>query len=94
MSITDHAYKRGKERFKFNKQTLDKMALIAFEKGLTHSDTKGRLNKYLTKLWFDYKTCNNVRIYGEVIYFFKDDLLITLYGVPNELKKNVKVCKK
>ena len=90
---TDHAYERAKERLGWKRKVLDKMMEKAFFEGIQHKDTKGSLNRYITKLWFDYKFCNNVRIYGENIYFFKDSKLITLYRLDNKMVKHLKYCK-
>jgi len=90
--ITEHAYERAKERLNWKSKVLDKMAEKAFLEGIKHKDTKGSLIRYLTKLWFNYKHCNNVRIYGENIFFFCDNRLITLYQLPNHLRKHVKYC--
>lgn len=68
--ITEHAHARAKERLVWKSKVLDKMAEKAFTEGIRHKDTKGSLMRYLTKLWFNYKHCNNVRIYGENIFFF------------------------
>lgn len=91
--ITEHAYERAKERLKWKSKVLDKMAEKAFLEGIKHKDTKGSLMRYLTKLWFNYKHCNNVRIYGENIFFFCDNRLITVYQLPNDLRKHVKHCR-
>lgn len=85
--ITNHAYDRAKERFKLKSQSLDKLAQRAFDGGTKHGDTKGRLNKYITKLWFEHKTANNVRVYGEYLLIFADSTLITLYHLPNNLRR-------
>lgn len=90
--ITEHAYDRAKERFGWKSKVLDKMAEKAFLEGIKHKNTKGSLMRYLTKLWFKYKHCNNVRIYGENIFFFCDNRLITVYQLPNDLRKHVKYC--
>lgn len=89
--ITKHAYERAKERLRWKHKVLDKMAEKAYLDGIKHKDTKGSLMKYLTKLWFKYKHCNNVRIYGENIYFFSDNVLITIYQLPNTFKKYLKI---
>lgn len=88
--ITDHAYERAKERLSLNHKALDRMAVKAYKDGIKHSDTTGRLNKYVTNLWSKSKTANNVRIYGEVIFLFAKNRLITVYQIPNELKKILK----
>lgn len=88
--ITDHAYTRAKERLSLNKKALDRLALTAFQKGIKQADTVGQLQKYIAKLWFEHKKANNIRIYGEVIYFFSGNTLITLYLVPNEFRRVLK----
>ncbi len=93
LKATEHAYDRAKERMKWKPRVLDRMMLKAYNDGITHSRTKGTLKRYITKLWFDYKFCNNIRIYGENIYFFSGQRLITLYRLDSKLLKHVKYCK-
>lgn len=88
--ITTHAFQRSKERMNWPKKVLEKMAEKAFEKGIKHSDTKGRLNKYIAGLSFKYKQGNNIRIYGQDVFLFHSNTLITVFRVPNNLLKNVK----
>lgn len=92
--ITDHAYDRANERLSLTKDSFARLAMKAFELGITHADAKGRLRKYMDSLWFKYKSANNVKIYGENLFFFKDNLLITTYQIPHELKKFLKISKK
>jgi len=91
--VTEHAYEKAKERMNWKPKVLDKMMQKAFYKGIQHKDTKGTLKKHITKLWHRYKFCNNVRIYGENIYFFSNKRLITLYRLNNKLIKHLKYCK-
>lgn len=90
---TKHAYERAKERFNWRSDVLDKMMDKAYNQGVKHKDTKGSLNRYITKIWFNYNHCNNVRIYGENIYFFCDKKLITLYRLERKMIKHLKYCK-
>lgn len=90
VDITEHAYQRAKERLSLNNKALDRMAVKAYVEGIKHSDTTGKLNKYITGLWGKYKTANNIRIYGEVIFLFAKNRLITVYQIPNEFKKILK----
>lgn len=91
---TLHAQERAKERFHWNEPTLLKMMDLAFSRGFKHSDAKGTLRKFIDKLWFEYKSANNIRIYGEDIYFFAGNKLITLYRLDNNLIKHLKYLKK
>jgi len=85
--ITDHAFDKIKERMGFKKKVAIKMTKMAIEKGLSHKDTKGRLNKYITSLWGYNKNANNIKIYGHYIFIFSGNTLITVYLLPNNLKK-------
>lgn len=91
--ITRHAYKRAKERLRWKKSVLRRMAQVAFEEGFTHAETKGQLRGFLDKVWLNYKVCNNIRIYGEHVYIFADNRLVTIYRVQTKLIKHVKLLK-
>lgn len=91
--ITKHAFDRAKERLSWGKDVLNKMANKAFTEGIKHSEAKGHLSKYISKLFLEYKKANNIRVYGHDIFLFKDNTLITLYHLPNDLLKYVKISK-
>lgn len=91
--ITDHAYDRAKERLSWKPGVLDKMTEKAYLEGIKHKDTKGQLNKYITKIWFKHKNANNIRIYGENIYLFCDNILVTVYQLPGNLRQYIKHCR-
>lgn len=91
MKISNHAKQRLKERCGLQKKSLDRMAQRAFEQGIAHAQTKGRLNKWITKLYFQHRTASKVRIYGEKCYLFdRNETLITVMDIPNDLKKALK----
>ncbi|MDE7424384.1 MAG: hypothetical protein K2N51_11980 [Lachnospiraceae bacterium] len=90
MQISKHAKKRLKERCGFNKKSQDRMAQKAFKDGITHSQTKGKLNKWITSLYFKNKKANNIRIYGDKAYIFCNEILVTVIQVPADLRKNLK----
>lgn len=87
--ITDHAFERAKERLSLNRKVFMKLSEKAFDKGLKHSEMKGNLKKYATAIWFKYKTGDNMRVYGENLFLFEKNILITVYQLPNNLKKYV-----
>lgn len=94
ISITAHAYRRGKERLGYSRKTLERIAVKAFTEGVLHRETKGQLNKFVTKIYLQYCKANNIRIYGENIFLFIDAKLITVYQVPVELRNHIKCIKK
>ena len=90
MKITKHAEKRMKERCRFNKKSQERMANKAFSEGITHAQTKGRLNKWITSLYFSNKNASNIRVYGDMAYIFCAETLVTVIPVPTNLKSDLK----
>lgn len=90
MNISSHARQRMKERCGFNKKSQDRMAQKAFEEGITHAQTKGRLNKWVTSLYFKNKNADNIRLYGDNAYIFCGETLVTVIPVPANIKKSMK----
>ena len=92
IKISNHAYERAKDRFGWSKDVLNKMMDRVVEKGISNSQTKTHLHKYISGLTLRHGS-SNVKIYGENIFFFKGDTLTTLYRLPNELIKYTKFLK-
>lgn len=86
MKITDHARQRGEERLGLSVEPFLRLAAKALDHGIKHGETSGRLKKYMDSLFMYKMTANNIRIYGEFIYLFCNQTLITVYGLPNEFK--------
>ena len=78
-----------KERCGFGKRAKERMARVAFESGITHAQTKGRLNKWVTSLYFRNPAADNIRLYGENAYIFAGEVLVTVIGIPANLKKDM-----
>ena len=89
MNISSHAKQRLRERCGFNKKTQERMAEKAFNEGITHKQTKGRLNKWVTSLFFKNSNANNIRIYGDNAYIFCGETLVTVIPVPVGLRKDL-----
>ena len=90
MEVSNHAKERMKERCGFNKKSCDRMASKAFEEGISHKQTKGRLNKWVTSLYFKNKSANNIKLYGDKAYIFCDSVLVTVIQIPISLMKDFK----
>lgn len=87
VTVSKHAKKRLKERCGLNKRSVKRMADKAFTNGIRHSDTRGRLNKWVTGLYFYNKTANNIRLYGDKAYIFAGNTLVTVIQIPPDLLK-------
>lgn len=87
--ITDHAYERRK-RLGLNKKAFARLAERAYNDGVEHCNTNGRLNKLFTALYFKGTHANSIRIYGEFIYIFQNNILVTVFELNNKYKKYIK----
>ena len=85
--ITNHAADRFHERMGLPKRVVTRNAARALELGITHADTSGQLRKYLDKLYLAQESANNIRVYGNTVYIFYFDTLITLFALPRNLQK-------
>lgn len=79
---TRHSIERTKSRVGISKKIADKNAIKAYENGITHSETKGALRRYVDKLFFAHKA-NNIRIYHRYVYIFFDSKLVTVFILPS-----------
>lgn len=86
MKVSNHAQQRAGERLGLSPGPFLKLAAKALEHGIKHVETSGSLKKHMDGLFLYRGTANNMRIYGEFIYLFCNQTLITVYGLPNEFK--------
>lgn len=90
MDISRHAAERLKERCGLNKKACERMIQKAFDEGVRHGQTKGRLNKWVTRLYFKNQNANNIRLYGDKAYIFCGETLVTVIQIPVGLMKDFK----
>jgi hypothetical protein len=88
--LTFHSCDRLFSRMGGGKKGNQKLANRALQEGICHKETTGSLKRYLDKLYLSYKTANNMRIYGNNIYIFCDQILITVLTLPAKYSKIVK----
>jgi hypothetical protein len=91
--VTNHAEKRAK-RVLPNKKAAMEIAQEAFDEGIRHEETAGRLRRYIDWLYFREKTANNIRIYHQKVFLFHGDVLITIFDLPQSLNTSVEAIKK
>lgn len=84
IKITEHAYERGEQRFKLGRKSLERLAEKAYRLGVRRRDSCGTLRKY-----FDEKRpySNCLRIYGNYVFAFNCQTLLTCYQLPSEMIK-------
>ena len=91
IQVSKHAEKRLRERCGLNNKSVHRMANKAFESGIKHRDTKGRLCKWVDGLYLSYRSANNIRLYGDKAYIFCNDTLVTVIQIPSGLRNDMKV---
>ena len=89
MQVTEHAKARIKERHGGKNSSLEKIAATALANGITHSETAGSLKRDLDKLFFKREVANNLRIWGDKVFIFQNEKLITVVQLPH---KYMKIC--
>lgn len=87
VTITKHAYNRARKRLSWRPETLERMAKRALRKGIKHDDADKILDQFFIKTYKNQYKANNVRIYGENVYIFKDRVLLTIFRAPNDVLK-------
>ncbi len=65
---------------------MDRMLPKILENGTSHQSAKGHLKKWISGQFSMYKA-NDMRIYGEFAFFFKQDVLVTVYEIPPSLRR-------
>ena len=89
MLITDHASDRIRERVGLPKRSVQKNADKALSEGIAHAETSGRLRKYFDYLFLSHGTGANIRIYGNHVYIFTTERLVTVLTLPGYHRKAV-----
>ena len=87
MIVTKHAKQRMKQRCGLKEKSSDRIAKIAYEKGLRHSDLTGNLKKWVDSLYFRNHSANQIRLYSDKAYIFAGEKLITVLQIPHNLVK-------
>lgn len=91
IEVSSHAKERMKERCKIKLKSAERLARIAFKKGLTQTETTGALNGYINSLYLYNGKANNIRLYGDKIYIFCNDVLVTVLDTPKRFLNTVNI---
>lgn len=87
--ITAHAGRRLKERSGLNKKSIRRIAERAYLNGIKHSEVKGNLRKWVDGIYLSEENANNIRLYGDKIFLFHNNLLITVMQIPSNLRNEL-----
>lgn len=84
VELTVHAYERSKERGAGKGECAYKNAEKAFVKGKSPEDFDKQTRKYLENVLKGSKG-NNIKVWGNNIYLFFDNILITVFPMPAKM---------
>lgn len=87
IQITEHAYDRMKERLGWNRKAGERMAQKAYIEGKTHGEVRGSFHRFLDGVYLSHGNANNLRVYGEALFVFSGNRLITVYALPVRYRK-------
>jgi len=90
VKISDHGNKRVRSRCGIPKKSVEKLTKDAFHKGITHAETTGSLNKFITAEYFYNQKANNIRIYNDKVFIFAGETLVTVFNLPQRYRESVK----
>ena len=89
MELTNHALKRCRKRFGLPRKSIRRTAEKALSEGRARGEFKGRFKRYLDAIFLKDRTANNMRIYGQNLYIFKGETLITAWTIPTKYHNNL-----
>jgi glyoxylase-like metal-dependent hydrolase (beta-lactamase superfamily II) len=84
--ITHHAIARGRERFSLDAGALRRTAERAWAEGFRREQTAGALRRYCDGLYHFEEKHPELRLYGEQVFVFMGETLITVHHVPGALR--------
>lgn len=88
--LTKHSISRLEQRCGVSKKNALKVAKRAYRTGITHAETHGELHRFLDSIYLSQKKGTNMRIYGNAVFVFKGDVLITVIRIPDNLLNEIK----
>ena len=91
--LTKHSISRLEQRCGVSRKNASTVARRAFRTGITHTETHGNLHRFLDSIYLSQKKGTNMKIYGNAVFVFKNNVLITVISVPDNLMNDVKELK-
>lgn len=85
--LTHHGEQRMSDRVGLNHDASQRLVDRALGEGIRPSETRGSLRRYLDGLYLSKRNATNIRVYGEHVYLFDDDRLITVLHLPCDFKR-------
>ena len=89
--LTKHASIRMAQRCGIQKSIQAKMVRRVWRHGVTHAETSESVNlkHWVDGLYLSQRKPNKILLYGNGAYLFKDEVLITVLNIPENLQAEV-----
>ncbi len=92
--ISNHAYKRLKERNGWNKHSADRMVVKVYKKGIDLRDVPFECSQWAMEIGNNHLNGDIYKIYGDSIFVFDRKTLITVLNIPTKIMKKLHKTKK
>lgn len=90
MHVTKHGHNRIRQRAGIPKRAVERMTKAALEKGISPTDTRGSLKKYLAFIYAKGNgRANNLKIYANKVFVFDGEVLVTILNLPPKYQRLV-----
>lgn len=86
--ISDHAMERLKQRNNWNKKTALRMIRKVYENGIDPQNVSGPISKWIKTREAVKEPGDVLKLYGNNLYIFNRQTLITVYAVPKSSSAN------
>lgn len=87
--VSLHAYDRAKQRMGLNKKAIERLASIAYYKGIKLEEVRGSFLRYIQE-HFKYQKNHNVIIFANMVFLYDREFLVTVVHLPAKYQKCVK----
>ena len=80
-----HGTERVRQRLGLPAKAVDRAVRNALARGTKRTEFSGSLRRYLDLLWHkgrERNAADNIIVYGQIIYLFAGDLLVTTWPLP------------
>lgn len=86
MYVSRHADERTRKRMGIPRSAVKRMAAKAMSEGITRYETHGPLRRYLDALYHYNGTADNMRVWGDRVWIFSGNSLVTVLNLPKKYK--------
>lgn len=73
-----------RKRMRLPRKATERMAQIAYERGISAGQTTGKLFSWMTEKQNNHEN-GQIKVYGQFLYVYQGERLITVYNIPTGL---------